>query len=227
MKAFRLLLVGALSFTVSVFAEAPKAKAPAVTGPKKWEKNITTFEAADKETPPPANGIEFVGSSTMVKWTSLKEDFAGLPVFNRGFGGSQSSDVLFYLDRVVLPYKPKTIVFYAGDNDLAAGKKADEIVATWKQIQAKLTTALPETKIIYLSLRPSVKRAALFDEQQKVNAGIKAAIEGQKNVQFVDLTSALVGSDGKARADLLVKDMLHLNAEGYKVLTSIVKPLLK
>ena len=163
----------------------------------------------------------------MVKWKSLKEDFPGLPVFNRGFGGSQSSDVLFYLDRVVLHYKPKTIVFYAGDNDLAAGKKAGDVIASWKQIMATLTQELPETKIIYLSLRPSLKRVALFDEQKKTNAGIKASIEGQKNVQFVDLTPALMDPEGKPNGSLLVEDKLHLNSDGYKVLTKIVAPLLK
>ncbi len=221
-----ILSCASLLFTVVAFADAPKAKAP-IPGPEKWEKTIAAFEAADKTTPPPANGIEFVGSSTMVKWKTLVEDFAGLPVFNRGFGGSQSSDVLFYLDRVVLAYKPKTIVFYAGDNDLALGQKADAVIATWKKIQARLTKELPETKVIYLSLRPSIKRLALFGEQQKINAAIKASIEGQPNVQFIDLTPALVDKEGKPNGALLVADNLHLNADGYKVLTGIVKPLLK
>lgn len=207
-------------------AELSKKKEPPVTGPKKWAKNIDAFEAADKTTPPPAHGIEFVGSSTMVKWVTLKDDFAGLPVFNRGFGGCQSSDVLFYLDRVVLAYQPKTIVFYAGDNDLGAGKKAAEVIGTWKKIQDKIVQSLPETRVIYLGLRPSIKREALQGEQRKVNEGIKALIEGQKNFQFVDLFPALLNAEGKARADLLSTDNLHLNAEGYKVLTAIVKPLL-
>jgi len=215
-----------LLLVTSAFAEAPKTAAPVVTGPAKWAKNIAAFEEADKTTPPPANGIEFVGSSTMVKWKTWKEDFAGLPVFNRGFGGSQSTDVLFYLDRVVLKYKPKTIVFYAGDNDLGAGKKAKDVIATWKKIMARLTKELPETKVIYLSLRPSIKRLALFDEQQKTNAGIKASMEGKANLQFVDLTSALVDKEGKPNGALLLEDKLHLNADGYKVLTGIVTPLL-
>ncbi|MDB6072918.1 MAG: Lysophospholipase [Verrucomicrobiaceae bacterium] len=215
-----------LLLTAVAFAETPKAAAP-IPGPEKWEKSIAAFEAADKTMPPPVNGIEFVGSSTMVKWKTLKEDFAGLPVFNRGFGGSQSSDVLFYLDRVVLAYKPKAIVFYAGDNDLGLGKKAEDVIDTWKKIMARLTTELPDTKIIYLSLRPSIKRLALFGEQQKTNAGIKASIEGKANVQFIDLTPALVDKEGKPNGALLVADKLHLNADGYKVLTGIVKPLLK
>ena len=213
-------------FLASVaLAEAPKTSAP--TGPAKWEPSIAAFEKADKVSPPPAHGIEFVGSSTMVKWKTLAADFPGLPVFNRGFGGSQSSDVLHFLDRIVLPYKPKTIVFYAGDNDLAAGKKVEDVIATWKQLMTRLTTELPDTKIIYLSLRPSLKRVALLDTQKKTNAGIKAAIEGQKNVQFVDLTPALMDKEGRPNGDLLVEDKLHLNAEGYKVLTQIVAPLLK
>ena len=203
------------------------AQTPAPSAADKREPSIAAFEKADKTSPPPANGIEFVGSSTMVKWKSLKEDFPGLPVFNRGFGGSQSSDVLKYLDRIVFPYKPKTIVFYAGDNDLAAHKTPEQVIETWKQITAKLTATLPETKVIYLSLRPSVKRVALLGEQKKVNDGIRAAIEGKPNMQFVDLSTALLTPEGQPNASLLVADMLHLNADGYKVLTGIVGPLLK
>jgi len=226
MKSRRYFLLAVLTMAASsVWAEKPKA--PVNPGPKKWEKTIAAFEAADKVTPPPAQGIEFVGSSTMVKWKTLQEDFAGLPVFNRGFGGSQSSDVLHYFDRVILPYKPKTIVFYAGDNDLALGQTPAQVIGTWKKLMTRIIETLPETKVIYLSIRPSVKRESLIGQQKEVNKGIKALIEGQKNVQFVDLFPALLGSDGKARADLLVADMLHLNAEGYKVLTSIVHPLLK
>jgi len=211
-----------LAFAASVYAESPKPVAA-----DKWEPSIAAFEKADKTLPPLPNGIEFVGSSTMVKWKSLKEDFPGLPVFNRGFGGSQSSDVLRYLDRIVFPYKPKTIVFYAGDNDLAAGKKAEQVIDTWKQLMAKFTTTLPETKVIYLSLRPSVKRVTMLPEQKKVNDGIRSLMAGKPNMQFVDLFPALLTPEGQPNPNLLVADMLHLNAEGYKVLTAIVAPLLK
>ncbi len=210
-----------LLFAGGLFAESPKPAA------NKWEPFIAAFEKADKTALPPAGGIEFVGSSTMVKWKTLKEDFAGLPVFNRGFGGSQSSDVLHYLDRIVIPYKPKTIVFYAGDNDLAAGKSAEQVIQTWKLIMAGIASKLPETKVIYLSLRPSVKRKALLGTQKAVNDGIRASMEGKENMRFVDLTPALMTPEGQPNAKLLVADMLHLNADGYQVLTGIVKPLLK
>ena len=212
---------------VATIAFADKPKAPVVKGPAKWEPTIAKFEEEDKATPPPANGIEFVGSSTMVKWKTLTEDFPGLPVFNRGFGGSESSDVLYYFDRVILKYKPKTIVFYAGGNDLAAGKKAEEVTDTWKKLMARFNKDLPETKVIYLSIRPSVKRVNLMAEEKKTNDAIRALIEGQKNIQFVNLTPALLTPEGQPNASLLVSDMLHLNAEGYKVLTGIVTPLLK
>ena len=81
---------------------------------QKWETDMVAFEAADKKSPPPQGGIEFIGASGIAKWKTLKEDFAGLPVFNRGFGGSQIEDATYFADRIVIPYKPKTIVFELG-----------------------------------------------------------------------------------------------------------------
>src|SRR5204863_1668560 len=116
------------------------------------------FEESDKTAPPPKDGIEFYGSSSIVHWTTLKEDFPDLPVFNRGFGGSETEHAILYADRIVIPYKPKTIVFYEGDNDLNSGKKPQQVCDDYAAFIAKVQKALPDTHIFILAVKPSIAR---------------------------------------------------------------------
>ncbi len=205
----------------------PESASPAPPAVDKWEKDIAAFEAADQKTPPPANGILFVGSSSMRLWKTLAADFPGLPVFNRGFGGSQIEDVNRYINRIVLPYKPKTIVFYAGGNDLAAKKTPERVLSDWKKFETTVRKALPEVRIFYIAIRPSVKRASIQAIEAKTNALIRADILPRKKIHFIDTTAALCDSQGKARADLLIADGLHMNADGYAIWTKVLTPLLK
>jgi lysophospholipase L1-like esterase len=223
------------SLDASAAIPAPSASAPAkstnaeATAPAadKWEKDIAAFEAADKKAPPPANGILFIGSSSMRMWKTLAADFPDLPVFNRGFGGSQIEDVNRYIDRIVLPYQPKTIVFYAGGNDLSAKKTPQRVLSDWQTFATQVRKALPAARLFYIAIRPSVKRAALQDIEAKTNALIRADIEARNNMHFVDTTAALSNSEGKARPELLIADGLHMNADGYAIWTKVLTPLLK
>jgi hypothetical protein len=86
-----------------------------------WESSIRKFEAEDHIHPPHQNAILFIGSSSINFWHTLSADMAPLDVINRGFGvgGSQLAHVNYYATRIVLPYHPRAIVLYAGDNDLS------------------------------------------------------------------------------------------------------------
>ena len=191
----------------------------------RWEPAIKKFEEADKQQPPPRNATLFVGSSSIAFW-DVQKSFPGLTLIKRGFGGSLFRDATYYADRIVIPYKPSTIVLYDGDNDLDIGITADEAFADFKAFDEKVHGALPDARIVVLSIKPSIKRWHLIDEQKKANKLIEDYTKAHKNLLYVDVGTALLGADGKPRADLLKSDGLHLNEEGYKIWTSILTPIL-
>jgi lysophospholipase L1-like esterase len=192
-----------------------------------WDKAIAGFEARDRDSGMPTpGGIVFVGSSSIVKWTTLAADFPGLPVLNRGFGGSQIADSTYYAGRIVLPYKPRTVVLYAGDNDIAAGHTTEQVVGDFQTFARKVRDALPETKLLFLAIKPSPSRARLEPEMVAANAAIARWMGGQPNMTFVDVHPPMLGPDGQARPELFGPDRLHMNAEGYRLWTKVLAPYL-
>ncbi|MCY3023257.1 MAG: SGNH/GDSL hydrolase family protein [Planctomycetota bacterium] len=190
-----------------------------------FEKDIKQYEAADQKTPPPKGAILFVGSSTIRMWKTLEKDMAPLTVMNRGFGGSQVSDVVYYADRIVIPYQPKSIVFYAGDNDLASGKQPAQILDGFKAFVEKVRTALPDVPIYFFSIKPSPSRAKLWPTAQDANKLVQEYAQKATGVTYVDVATEML-KDGQARPELFLKDMLHMNADGYAIWTRIVKAAL-
>lgn len=214
--AVALLALGAATLRAQT-AEKPVSR---------WEPTIARFEQHDKTQPPPQNAILFVGSSSIVGW-DLPKSFPGLPTINRGFGGSQIADSVEFADRIVLPYRPKIIVFYAGDNDLASGKSPERVAADYQQFVAKVHGSLPETKIVYVGIKPCILRWNLIEKVREANAKIRAVAEKDARLVFVDVEKPMLGADGKPRPEILKPDGLHLNADGYKIWNELLLPHLK
>lgn len=191
-----------------------------------WEADIKKFEASDKANPPPKHAILFTGSSSIRIWTNVAECFPEYKVINRGFGGSQIADSVRYAERIVLPYKPMAIVFYAGDNDLAEGKTPDEVFADFKRFVYKVHWAQRDVKIFFISIKPSPARWRFRDKVIESNRLIREFCAHEKNLKFIDVYPAMLGPDASPRKELFQKDGLHLNADGYKLWTSIIKPYL-
>ena len=192
--------------------------------PAPFENEIRAFEQADAKSPPPQDAVLFVGSSSIRLWKTLQDDFPNLKVINRGFGGSQVEHSVRYADRVVLPYRPKLIVFYAGDNDLAAGKSPNRVLDDFKAFAEKVRTALPQTRILYVSIRPSGARWHLQGRQWLTNRMIREFADADDAVEYVDVVSTLLGPNGQPRADYLVADKLHLGPDGYRAWTAVIRP---
>jgi lysophospholipase L1-like esterase len=207
--------------------KAASGKAAGKDPSQKWEKNIAAFEAADKTQAPPQGAVLFIGASGITRWKTLQADFPEQKVINRGFGGSQLIDSVYYADRVIIPYKPRLIVLQAGGNDLKAGKTAEQVYADFKAFAEKVHANLPQTRICYLCIPPSVARWEMADVQKKTNHMIKDYITAGSNMAYIDLWPVVLGSDGKPRPELFVEDHLHPNAEGYKVWTAAIKPFLQ
>lgn len=193
--------------------EAPAALA----APERWTKEINVLTAKDATNPPATGGVVFVGSSSIRLWKTLAEDFPGITTINRGFGGSELADSLFYLDRIVLPYQPRLVVLYAGENDVNGGKTPEAVLADFRAFRAKLHAALPGAKLIYLSIKESPSRARMASLFQATNELIAADCATDPRCTFVDVNTAMLDASGGTRPELFVKDQLHMNADGYAI----------
>ncbi len=190
----------------------------------RFENEILAFEKADASNPPPKDAILFIGSSGIRLWKSLASDFPRHQVINRGFGGSHISDSLHYADRIVIPYRPRLIVFRAGINDIHAGKSPEQVAADFKAFVDKVRAALPDTRIAFMAINPSPSRIKNIDRERRANELIQAYIQSQGNLDYIDIFNPMLGADGQPRPELYIADRLHPSAEGYKLWTELVTP---
>jgi lysophospholipase L1-like esterase len=188
----------------------------------KWEPEIQKFEAADRAQMPPKGAILFVGSSSIRLWTNLVESFPKKQIIQRGFGGSTMADALHFADRIILPYEPKEIVIYEGDNDLAGGKTPEQAVAEYQQLVEKIRAKLPKTKIWFISVKPSPSRWKLEAQARQLNAQIEWWSKAHKNVGYIDVWNPMLGPDGAPRPDIFREDKLHMNADGYEIWRKVI-----
>lgn len=228
-----LLIIGALSLSSApestVFAQTAVTNIAPLPADKPAASEINAFLQADRNRMPPVGAVLFMGSSSIRLWDSLARDFAEIPVINRGFGGSQIFESTMYADRIAFPYQPKIIVMAAGTNDLAYGNKnAQQVFEEFKDFAAKIHAGLPDTRVVYISINPTVSRWSKEAETLEANHLIEKWIfENNSKTQklnFINSHAVLLTADGQPPANLLREDMLHFNAEGYKAWTAIVKP---
>ncbi len=192
----------------------------------RWEPAIRAFEAQDRAHPPKPGGVVFLGSSSFRRW-DLERYFPGKGLVNRGFGGSQMADALRYLDRIVLPLKPRMLFLYEGDNDVGNGDTPETVVAEFQELVGRVHAALPETRIVFVSIKPSIRRWHLIEIAREANALIKAIADASDLIAYVDADLPLIGPDGTPRADLFVEDDLHLNDAGYRIWADLIAPYLE
>jgi lysophospholipase L1-like esterase len=231
MRVGLILVLAGFSIVLAVGCSHQKSTTRPTTAPLqnstgKWEHEIAAFENQDRLTPPPANPIVFVGSSTIRFW-KVSEAFSSLPVLNRGFGGSQTDDAVYYFDRAVGKYQPSIVVFYSGDNDLAAGKSPDQVVSATREFLNLLRQRSPRSKLVFIAIKPSIARWKLIDKIHETNEQTKKMVEAYPGGVFVSIESQILGDDGKPRAELFRVDGLHLNQKGYAILNEAVRPYLK
>ncbi len=190
---------------------------------------IARFEANDRDHAPPEDPIVFVGSSSIRLWDSLQKDMAPFPVLNRGFGGSQLSHVLYNIDRVVLRYRPRAVVLYAGDNDLdrRTGKTADDVVRDFRIFVSRVQASVPNARIYYLSIKPSRLRWSDWPEQEKANARIASICAGDARLGYIDIATPMLAAGQPPARDLYGFDGLHPSAKAYAIWTSMIKPRLQ
>ena len=214
---FALLLLGLVVSTLPAAEEKKEDR---------WEPDIARFEAKDKESPPAKQGIVFIGSSSIKGW-DLKKSFPNLPALNRGFGGSGIADAVRYADRIVIPYEPRVVVLYAGDNDLRSNKSPAWVFENYQAFVKKVHEKLPKTRIVYIGVKPSPSRWSLIEKMRATNKLIAEFAAKDERLKFIDVEKPMLGADGQPRKEIFKSDNLHMNADGYAIWAKLVEPLLK
>jgi lysophospholipase L1-like esterase len=213
-----------LTLLLAGCSSPPVAQPPDASQP--FASEIQQFLATDRTNPPPKKGILFVGSSSIRLWKTLAQDFPGQPVYNRGFGGSQIIDSVRYADLIILPYRPKRIVIYAGGNDINAGKSPEQVFADFQTLATKIRTRLPKTEINYISIAPNPARWAQVEKVRATNRLIEDYARHTSHITYIDVFSHMLGADGQPKPDIYVADRLHMNENGYALWKQLVGPYL-
>ena len=191
----------------------------------RWAKELAAFEEQDR-TSSASTSVVFVGSSSIRLW-DIARAFPGLAAINRGFGGSQIADSITHAELLVIRHKPRTIVFYAGDNDVAAGKQPAQVADAFKAFVQKVRAALPDTRVVFIGIKPSIQRWGLIVPIRKANALVREYCDADDRLAFVDVDAPMLGWDAKPRTDLFAADGLHLSPKGYALWTTLVQPFVE
>ena len=217
-----------LVFAVALCAACARAQTASISAPgsqQPFAAEIARFVEADRAAPPAPCQVLFVGSSSIVKWKEhLAGDMAPMPVINRGFGGSQIEDVNRWFDQIVAPYRPRAIVFYAGENDIDAGKSVNRVVADFDEFIRRKTKALGKTPVYFISVKPSKLRFAEFSLQTEVNAAIRKQAGERSDLHYIDVVPSML-QNGKPK-DIFESDGLHMSQAGYAIWTRAVRAAL-
>jgi lysophospholipase L1-like esterase len=215
------LFFAAVPLLVSLAAGAQVAP----RDPARWEPAIKAFEAEDLKHPFPKGEIVFVGASSIVRW-NLAESFPDLKALNRGFGGSEMADTAYYAHRTVLPYRPRIVVLYPGENDIARGVSPETVAAGFEKFVATVHGALPKTRILVIGLKPTPARWQFNDQMLKTNQLLRTFTKSHEGMTYIDVEKPMLGTDGLPRPELFVEDRQHMSPEGYKIWNRIIRPYL-
>jgi lysophospholipase L1-like esterase len=216
-----------LSLLLFVASQPPIAPAPRAVDPfAKWEKSIAVIEKRLQANPPAPGAVFFAGSSSIVLW-DLKKWFPDRGYVNVGFGGSVIRDSTHFAPRILIPHKPGTIVFYAGDNDIAQNRSPEQVLDDFKSFVAAVRARNPSCRVLYIPVKPSLARWKHYETQSKANGLIRDFCAKGNHLDFVDIVPLMLAPDGTPDPELFVKDGLHLSEKGYEIWTAAVKTALE
>ncbi len=187
-----------------------------------YEPDVRVLEATLRAAQPLQGVVAFYGSSSIRLWTTLAADFPGLSVVNLGFGGATLAACAHFFERLVLPCSPASIVLYAGDNDLGDGRRPEDVASSFRALRDKVRRHLPAVRFTFISIKPSPARAHIRDRIEAANRLVQAELTGWPAAAYIDVHRAMLGPDGRPRAEFFLADGLHLSPAGYRLWAQVL-----
>ncbi len=193
--------------------------------PHRYDEEIAAFARADQMINRD-DLVVFTGSSSVRFWKSLNSDFPEYNIINRGFGGSQMSDLLYFVEPLITQYMPKKVFIYEGDNDISAGKKKDVILTEAKELVSRIWEVSPESEIYFIAAKPSVARWEFQHEYEQFNYALSLWALITPHVTYIDVWTPMLDGKGMVRGDIFIGDKLHMNEKGYQIWADVIRPYL-
>ncbi len=225
MAFLRIVLICGLLIEVNTSVPALQEVIP-YPDPSRFEDSIKGFEAQDMTNPLAEGAIVAIGSSSMRLWATIHRDLAPLNIIHRGFGGSTMNDALHFAGRIILPYRPRAVLLYEGENDVEIGIPPDTIAETFYALVAKIHQALPDTRIYVIAIKPSVNRWRIRSIIKKANELLREACEADPRLSFIDIVTPMLNENHGPRSELFAEDQVHMNEKGYSVWKDTIRPVL-
>jgi hypothetical protein len=195
--------------------------------PERFRTAIDEFAADASANPPAPGGIVATGSSSMRGWhPRITQDLAPIRIIPRGFGGSNMRDVRYFIDELVLRYKPRAVMLYEGDNDIAEGIAPEIIAEEFLAIATEIHSQLPNTRIYVLAIKPSIARWHMWPDMVQTNDALEKACSLDPRMTYIDVATPMLNSDGEPLENIFVADQLHMNDAGYDIWRDTVRPVL-
>lgn len=196
-----------------------------VAAQQRWSEDIEKLELLDKTEKDPENGILFIGSSSIRRWATMPQDMAPWRTIRRGYGGAKYSDLAVFVDRLVRPHECDAIAIFVG-NDITgkdSDKSAKEVVDLCKHIVSTIRKSHREQPIFFIEVTPTSSRWSVWPRIEEANLLTEKYCQSESGLHYINTAKAYLGDDGKPNDSLFVSDKLHLNEEGYKLWSTIIK----
>jgi len=187
-----------------------------------YEEEIREMERLHRNNPPPAGLVVFYGSSSIRLWNTLIDDFRDVGLLNLAFGGSTLEACAWFFERLVVPCSPRSIICYAGDNDLGDGKTPEEVLSYFQSLLTKVDFHFPHKPFSFMSIKQSPSRIGIADRIRRTNDMVREELEGRRGRYFIDVYSRMLGPDGRPDTSLFLDDGLHVSPKGYQLWRTIL-----
>lgn len=188
-----------------------------------FEEEIELLERKIIDLPNKDDLVVFYGSSSIRLWENIENDLEPFNVLNLGFGGSSFSWCIYYFDRLFSKIKPKHLVIYVGDNDLANGIPPEKVLKKFRVLVNLVRVNFPHIPLDFISIKPSPIRTYLQPEIRLTNNLIRKELSTINKASLINIYDSMLDEKNEARPELFTEDQLHMNHKGYIIWKGVVR----